>query len=354
MKRIGLFGYPNVGKSSIFQILTNKNVLIANYPFSTINPNVSFLEFHDKRTVILKDLFQSKKITLSSLEIVDIAGIIKGASQKVGLGGEFLSHIRDCDLICHVLRCFKNDDIMHVESRVDPIKDFENIQLEFIIADIQQSEKRLEKIENLLKKEKENNNNLNLKKEKEVLNKLLRELKKEIQISKIKNLENWEIEIIKKHNFLSIKPAIIIANYDGEDYEEVQKLKNTLKDLEIVTLSVNLEREIKDFSYEEVKEFGWKSFDWEKFSNSIKKALNLKVFFTAGKSESRNWIVESEADAAKCAGLIHSDIQNNFIKLEVYNFNEIEGNEIKKNILRKEPANYIVKDGDICNFLFNK
>lgn len=350
MSRIGLVGYPNVGKSSIFQLLTNKEVLIANYPFSTINPNIGFLELYDERTLFLKDFFHSKKITSSNFELVDIAGIIKGASQKIGLGGEFLSHIRSSDLVCHVIRCFKNDNISHVESRIDAVKDFENIQLEFIIADIKQIERKLDKLRKLLRKE----NNKDLIKEGEVLEKVLEELKKEIPISSMEWLSDWEEKIIKSHNLLTIKPSIIIANYDGEDFKEVQRLKDKYKNAEIIPLSVNLEKELKGLSQKETEELGLNFFEREKLSNSIKKALKLKTFFTAGKNESRNWIIKSNANAIDCAGLIHSDIKNRFIKLEVYNFDEIRRPTFNIKNLKKEPASYMVKDGDICNFLFNK
>lgn len=351
--RIGLVGLPNVGKSSLFKLLTDKEVLIDNRPFSTIDPNIGFVEIYDERVLFLKEFFQSSKTTFSNFELIDIAGIVKGASQKIGLGGEFLSHIRSLDLICHVVRCFKNNNFLnieHVESQIDSIRDFSTIQLEFILADIQQIEKRIEKLNKLLKK----GNDKNLNEEKELLEKILDELKKENPISQIKWIGKKEKSIINHHNFLTNKKSIIIANYNEGDVIEVKRLEDNFKDIEIFPLSIKIEDEFKDLSEEEKSELEWKSFDKQKFFENIKNSLDLKVFFTAGKSESRSWIIESEATAVKCAGLIHSDIQNKFIKAEIYNINEIKNANFNLKNSKKEDASYIVKEGDVCNFLFNK
>lgn len=351
MKRwtIGLVGLPNVGKSTFFETLTNKEVLIANYPFSTIDPNIGLLDVYDERVLELKDFFQSNKVTYNNFELVDVAGIVRGASQKIGLGGEFLSHIRTLDMICHVVRCFKDSNILHVETKIDPTRDFAIIQLEFILADIQQVEKRLEKVNRFLKK----GNTKELIEELELLEKINESLKQEIPISQL-NLTTKEKLIIKNHNFLTNKPSMIIANYDGADDREVEKLKSSYKNVTIFPMPIKLENDFKTFSEEEKRELGWKSFDKNRFFQIIKNSLELKTFFTAGKSESRSWMIEESATAIECSGLIHSDIQNRFIKAEIYNFQEIKNPNFNLKNSKKESAPYIVKEGDVCNFIFNK
>lgn len=345
--KIGLVGLPNVGKSSLFKILTNKETLIANYPFSTIEPKIGSVEIYDERLFSLSSFFQSLRIIPSDIKIVDIAGIVKGASQKIGLGGEFLSHIRSVDLICHVVRCFDDEEVIHVESEVDSVRDFATIQLEFILADIEQIDKRIEKIILLLKKKNEKN----LEKELYLVKKISLELKKEIPVSQIEWINNEEKEIIKTYNFLTLKPFIVIANCDEENSKNLIKLRENNKKINIFPLFVRMENEYKNFSDSERKEIGWNSFDRVVFFNEIKESLGLKVFFTAGKNESKSWLIKSKATAIDCAGLIHSDIKNRFVRVEVYNFNEMNNPKL---VMRKENSYYVVKDGDICNFLFSR
>jgi ribosome-binding ATPase len=346
--KIGLVGLPNVGKSSLFKILTNKETLIANYPFSTIEPKIGSVEIHDERLIFLSSFFQSLRIISSNIKIVDIAGIVKGASQKIGLGGEFLSYIRSIDLICHVVRCFNDEEVIHVESQVDSVRDFSIIQLEFILADIEQVDNRIKKIILLLKKKNEKN----LEKELHLMKKISLELKKEIPISQIEWINNEEKEIIKAYNFLTSKPFIVIANCDEENSNKnLINLRENNKKINIFPLSVKMENESKNFSDSEREEIGWNFFDRAAFFNEVKEALGLKVFFTAGKNESRSWLIESKATAIDCAGLIHSDIRNRFVRVEVYNFDEINNSKL---VVRKENSFYVVKDGDICNFLFSR
>src|SRR4051794_14098839 len=207
--KIGLVGLPNVGKSSLFNFLTKKDILIANYPFATIDPNVGIMILSDPRLEKLSKYYKSKKTTPSTIEIVDIAGLVRGASEGSGLGNEFLSHIREVDLICHVLRCFPEKEIIHVEKSVDPIRDYEIIQLELILADLQQIQRRLEKLK--VRDEKS-------QKEKEVLQLIQEKLEKGMLVSQI-NLSESEKEIIRAYNFLTNKPVLLLANYSGNEKE---------------------------------------------------------------------------------------------------------------------------------------
>src|SRR3954452_13631968 len=243
--KIGLVGLPNVGKSSLFNFLTKKDILIANYPFATIDPNVGIMVLVDPRLEKLSKYYQSKKTTPSTIEIVDIAGLVKGASQGSGLGNEFLSHIREVDLICHVLRCFPEKEITHVEKSVDPIRDFEIIQLELILADLQQIKRKLEK-----KKMRDEKS----QKEKEVLQLIQENLEKEILVSQL-DLSNEEKAIIKEYNFLTNKPIFLLANYGGEE-KEIQQLREYArkKGLFFFPLAIKLEKEMETLSKEEKEE----------------------------------------------------------------------------------------------------
>ncbi len=281
--RIGLVGLPNVGKSSFFEIVSKKQVLVANYPFSTICPNTAPVNFYDERVTQLGNFFKSEKITFDTYELVDIAGIIKGASQKIGLGGEFLSKIRSVDLVCHVVRCFKNDDVVHVEESVDSVRDIDTVLLELINADVQQVKKRLEKIDKTLKKE----NNKQLSEEKAVLQKIDDEMNKEVQISKMKTTKQ-ERTIIKAHNLLTDKPSIIIANYNFDNPGELEKLQKSYRNEKIIPIDIGLETECKNFSPQEKEEFGYTPFNLQSLSRAVIEKLQLKSFFTAGRNESKN------------------------------------------------------------------
>ncbi|CFW92894.1 GTP-dependent nucleic acid-binding protein EngD [endosymbiont DhMRE of Dentiscutata heterogama] len=348
--KIGLIGLPNVGKSTLFNFLTKKDILIANYPFATITPNVGIMLLADSRLEKLSKYWQSKKTTPSVIEIVDIAGLVKGAAQGSGLGNEFLSHIREVDLICQVLRCFPDQDIVHVEKSVNPIRDWEIIQLELIEADLQQIERKLTKLK--IRDEK-------AQREKNILQSIQEKLTQEIPVSQL-DLSTSEKELIKGYNFLTNKPILLLANYSGEE-KEVHKLREYAKKkgLFFFPLAVKLEGEMTELSAAEKKELGWQDTDLSLLTEKIKELLNLKVFFTAGAEETKSWLAKKEMTARECAGLIHTDIQKNFIRLEVYNYidwltnsNEIQLRKLGK--IRREGSQYIVKEGDICHFLFGK
>ncbi|CAG8504908.1 5623_t:CDS:1 [Racocetra fulgida] len=245
--KIGLVGLPNVGKSTLFNFLTKKDILIANYPFATITPNVGVMLLADSRLEKLSKCWQSKKTTPSVIEIVDIAGLVKGAAQGSGLGNEFLSHIREVDLICQVLRCFPDQDIVHVEKSVNPIRDWEIIQLELIEADLQQIERKLTKLK--IRDEK-------TQKEKNVLQSVQEKLTQEIPTSQL-DLTAAEKELIKGYHFLTNKPVLLLANYSGEE-KEVHELREHAKKkgLFFFPLAVKLEEEMTELSAAEKKELG--------------------------------------------------------------------------------------------------
>jgi GTP-binding protein YchF len=277
--KIGLVGLPNVGKSSLFNFLTKKDILIANYPFATIDPNVGVMALVDPRIEKLSKHYQSKKTTPSTIEIVDIAGLVKGASQGFGLGNEFLSHIREVDLICHVLRCFPEKDIVHVEKSVDPTRDYQIIQLELIFADLQQIKKKLEKLK--IRDEKS-------QKEKDILQLIQKNLEQEIPVNHLKFTTEEEF-IIKSYNFLSNKPFFLLTNYSGNK-EETKELEKYAKEenLNFFSLAIKLEKEMENLSKEEKEEVGWQTNDFSLLTEKIKQLLKVKTFFTTGEDETKS------------------------------------------------------------------
>jgi len=344
--KIGLVGLPNVGKSSLFHFLTKKDVIIENYPFATIKPNIGIVPLADPRLEKLSKYWKSKKTTPSAIEIVDIAGLVRGASQGSGLGNEFLSHIREVDLIYQVLRCFPEEEIIHVEKSVDPIRDFEIIQLELILADLQQIERKLKKLK--VRDEK-------TQKEKEVLQLIHKNLEKEIPVSQL-DLSEEEKELIKGYNFLTNKPILLLANHGGGEKEILELRKYAeKKGLPLFPLAVKWEGEMEELSTEEKKEIGWETTDFSLLTEKIKELLNLKTFFTTGRDETKSWLAKKIMNARECAGLIHSDIQKGFQQLEVYNYTDwlqFPPHESLK--IRKERADYLIQEGDICYFRFGK
>jgi ribosome-binding ATPase len=357
MIKVGLVGLPNVGKSSLFYFFTHQEKVlkeIANRPFATISPNQGIMAVSDERLEKLAHGFQSKKTTPSTVEWVDIAGLVKGAAQGLGLGNEFLSHIREVDLVCHVLRCFADSSIEHVEKTVDPIRDCEIIQSELILADLQQIEKRKQKVQSLLKKQPQ------LEKEIKVLDYLEQGLMNSFAVSQLK-LTSEQKEVVKNYNLLTAKPMVIIANYNQP--QELKELEVYLQKKEIYffPLTVQAENDYARLSAEERKELGlnWQPVELSSLTQKIKQLLNLKIFFTAGPKESRSWLAPQEMNAKQCAGLIHSDISKRFISAQIYNYKDWltypnEQQLKKKGKIRTESAQYIIQEGDICYFSFNR
>lgn len=360
----GIVGLPNVGKSTLFNAITKQTILAANYPFATIDPNVGVVAVPDKRLDFLNELYKPKSLVPTSFEFTDIAGLVKGASLGEGLGNKFLSHIREVDAICEVVRCFENKDIIHVENVVDPIRDIEIIEVELILADLEVVENRFNKIgkKAALSKDKE------VQKEAAILTKLKEALEKNIPIRRIE-LTDDEKAYIKPFNLLTSKPIIYVANVSEDDLltqdnKYIYLVKEYAKkdNAEVVTICAKIESDLVDMSEDEKKmflnELGIDSSGIEKLIQASYHLLGLKTFFTAGSDECRAWTFKSGMKAPECAGIIHTDFQKGFIKAEVMSFEDLEKYKDEKSVkeagrMRLEGKEYVMQDGDICYFRFN-
>ncbi len=360
----GIVGLPNVGKSTLFNAITKQTILAANYPFATIDPNVGVVAVPDKRLDFLNELYKPKSLVPTSFEFTDIAGLVKGASLGEGLGNKFLSHIREVDAICEVVRCFENKDIIHVENVVDPIRDIEIIEVELILADLEVVENRFNKIgkKAALSKDKE------VQKEAAILTKLKEALEKNIPIRRIE-LTDDEKAYIKPFNLLTSKPIIYVANVSEDDlltqdnkYISLVKEYAKKDNAEVVTICAKIESDLVDMSEDEKKmflnELGIDSSGIEKLIQASYHLLGLKTFFTAGSDECRAWTFKSGMKAPECAGIIHTDFQKGFIKAEVMSFEDLEKYKDEKSVkeagrMRLEGKEYVMQDGDICYFRFN-
>ena len=361
----GIIGLPNVGKSTLFNAITNSRVEAANYPFATIEPNVGVVEVKDERLVNLSNLFEPERTIYTTFEFTDIAGLVKGASTGEGLGNKFLANIRQVDAICHVVRCFEDGDIQHVYNRIDPIDDIEIINYELIMADMTTCENRIAKVEKkaLTSKDKEALFEYNiLKKIHETLGKgeLIRNM----------SFSDTEKEYIKGFEFLTSKPVIYIANIKEEEINDPDcnpyylKVKDlALKEgSEVVPISAKIEEELSDLDKEEklafLQDLGINKSGLDDLILKAYKTLGLKTFFTVGKDECRGWTFKDGMKAPECAGIIHTDFQKGFIKAEVYSYDdmmeyksEVKLKEVGK--IRQEGKEYLVKDGDVIFFKFN-
>ena len=361
--KAGIVGLPNVGKSTLFNAITKQNILSANYPFATIEPNLGTVFVNDKRLEKLNEIFKPKSLIPTSYEFIDIAGLVKGASDGEGLGNKFLSHIREVDAICEVVRCFEDENIIHVNSKIDPISDVEVINLELALADMAIITNRLSKMAKKVKTEKNKSDLL----EYETLSKCEEGLKNNISIRRI-DLNEEEKLSIKSYNFLTMKPIIYLANIKEEDInknnEYVEILKKYAKDegSKVIEVCVKLEEELKDLDDKEKEEMllavNMKNSALDNLIISTYEILNLSTFFTVGKDEVKAWTYKNGMTAKECAGLIHSDIQKGFIKAEVYNYKDLleypDENTLKeKGKIRIEGKDYLMKDADICFFRFN-
>ncbi len=351
---IGIVGLPNVGKSTLFQALTKKQVPAENYPFCTIEPNVGVVEVPDERLEKLDKISKSGKIIHTTIEFTDIAGLVKGASKGEGLGNKFLSHIRNVDAICEVLRSFEDKNITHVENRIDPKEDADIIDLEIIMSDLEQVEKALPNFEKKAKsQDKEAIQTL------EILKKIFESLQNNIAIREL-DLSSEEKELIKSFSFLSQKPIIYLINTD-DTYGIPQEIQKS--NMKVLPMSVKTESEIITLPQEEQNEYltmiGRKETGLDSLIRSSYELLDLLTFFTTGKDETRAWPTKKEARAPQAAGVIHTDFEKGFIAAEITayeDFIEYGGEQGAKQAgkSRIEGKEYIIQDGDICNFRFNK
>lgn len=360
----GIVGLPNVGKSTLFNAITKKNTLAANYPFATIDPNVGIVTVPDKRLDFLNNLYKPVSLVPTAFEFTDIAGLVKGASTGEGLGNKFLSHIREVDAIVEVVRCFDDKNIIHVENVVDPIRDIEIIEVELILADLEIIENRFNKIgkKAALSKDKD------VKKEAELLEKLQKALEANIAIRKLE-LDEDEKKMIKPFNLLTAKPIIYMANVSEDDIlkgtnEYVKKVQEYAKKEKsgVIVVCAKIESELSDLSDEEkntfLKELGIEESGLDKLIKATYSLLGLKTFFTAGSDEVRAWTFKDGMKAPQCAGIIHTDFERGFIKAEIMSYDDLVdcGNEklVKEaGKMRLEGKDYIMQDGDICYFRFN-
>ena len=361
--KIGIVGLPNVGKSTLFNSITKAGAESANYPFCTIEPNVGIVAVPDERLQKLAEMYNTKKITPAVVEFVDIAGLVKGASKGEGLGNKFLSHIRETDAICEVVRCFEDSNVVHVDGSVNPIRDIETINLELIFADIETVDKRLDKAKKMLKADKKYQAEIDL------LEKIKLALENGMPARQLEYNKD-EKELLKEMFLLTTKPIIYIANVSEEQLSDTENDANVNKvreyaskeKAEVIPLCVKIEDELSTLDDSDKKEM-LEALGLEEsgLNTLIKKSydlLGLMSFLTAGEPEVRAWTIKKGTKAPQAAGKIHSDIERGFIKAEVISYNELikEGSMVQakeKGLVRQEGKEYIMQEGDIVLFKFN-
>lgn len=361
--KLGIVGLPNVGKSTMFNSITKAGAECANYPFCTIEPNVGVVPVPDERLDELTKMYNPQKTTHAVIEFVDIAGLVKGASKGEGLGNKFLSHIRETDAICEVVRCFDDSNVVHVDGSVDPIRDIETINLELIFADIETVNKRLDKARKNLKADKKYQEEIDL------LEKIKENLENGISARALEFNEDEKV-MVKDMFLLTTKPILYIANVSEEQMENAENDELVLKvkeyaskeNAEVIPLCVKIEEELSGLEEDDKKEMlealGLQESGLDKVIKKSYDLLGLMSFLTAGEPEVRAWTIEKGTKAPQAAGKIHSDIERGFIKAEIVSYDDLirEGsmNAAKeKGLVRSEGKEYIMQDGDIVLFKFN-
>jgi len=361
----GIIGLPNVGKSTLFNAITKSRVLAANYPFATIEPNVGVVEVPDDRVDILTKMYNPKKTIYTTFEFTDVAGLVRGASKGEGLGNQFLSHIRNCDAICQVVRCFEDANVAHVDGSVDPLRDMETIQIELIFADLDSIEKRMPKIQKkaLMKTDLES------VLEYSILEKLKEALEKGLPIRAV-GLSPEEERGIRNFNFLTAKPTLYVCNIDETemaDYSQNDMVKSVMEragreNARVTVISAKIEQELSELTDEDrqafLADFGMQEsglFDLIRKSYDL---LGLQTFFTAGEKEVRAWTFKKGMKAPECAGIIHTDFEKGFIRAETISYADLvaAGSEARAKELGKfrlEGKDYLAQDGDVFHFRFS-
>ncbi len=362
--KLGIVGLPNVGKSTLFNAITNAGAQSANYPFCTIEPNVGVVAVPDSRLDKLAEMYDPDKYTPASIEFVDIAGLVKGASKGEGLGNKFLANIRECDAIVHVVRCFEDTDIIHVDGSIDPVRDIETINLELILADVEMLEKRLDKTKKLLKGDKKYQVDIDL------FERILAALD-EGKAARSVEMNEEEQKIINEVALLTTKPIIYAANMSDADFTngiEDNKYLALIKDLAteehagVLPICAQIEEEIVDMDKEEKEMFlsdlGLKESGLDRLIKECYSLLGLISYLTAGKPEVRAWTIKKGTKAPQAAGKIHTDFERGFIRAEVVAFDDLMkcgsiAAAKEKGLYRSEGKEYVMNDGDVVLFRFN-
>ena len=363
--KLGIVGLPNVGKSTLFNSLTKAGAESANYPFCTIDPNVGIVSVPDHRLDVLADLYDSAKIVPAVIEFVDIAGLVKGASKGEGLGNQFLSNIREVDAIVHVVRCFENDNIVHVDGSINPLRDIETINLELIFSDIEIMERRYAKVS------KGTRNDKALAKEADLVKRIIDHLESGKMARSLEIDDEEEQALLQSFNLLTGKPVIYAANVSEDDLADDAASNEFVASVreyaasegsEVFVICAQIEQEIAELDDDEKKMFledlGLSESGLEKLIKASYRLLGLISYLTAGPTESRAWTIKNGTKAPQAAGKIHSDFERGFIKAEVVSYDDLMAcgtyNAAKeKGLVRMEGKEYVVKDGDVVLFRFN-